>query len=262
MGRNCKKIETPSVLETNMAEKWAGFLTVGGLIFILAFFLLASTGVGEEHDSYETVSNGYEGQFETRDPPRDWIHVFAESWFSCEGNDRKISFTIVNSSGDSAVPEDWVCSNSKPGSLLMEIKLNGIQDSFTYTSSHEVTIYTADIQAIEVNEHLDDSSFYAGIACYMLCCSIPIIIFGIISAFKSQKGKTVTYSTPGVVTSGTSEEYSKTSSGFYMPAPPPKIVQQTESDENNPAVKGSEIEPAPEPSQPSVPWENIEELNE
>ncbi|GEM_PF-2465084 len=37
---------------------------------------------------------------------------------------------------------------------------------------------------------------------------------------------------------------------------------ETESDENNPAVKGPEVEPAPEPSQPSVPWENIEQLNE
>ena len=245
-----------------MAEKWVGYLTVGGSIFILAFFLLAGTNSTEGQDGYETVSNGYEGQFETGDPQREWIHVFVESWFSCEGQDRKISFTIVNSSGDSVVPEDWVCSNSKPGSLLMEIKLNGIQDSFTYTSSHEVTIYTADLQAIEVHEHLDNSSFYAGIACYMLCCSIPILIFGIISAFKSQKGKTVTYSTAGVVTSGTSEGYSKTSSEFYMPAPPPKIVQETESDENNPAVKGPEVEPVPEPSEPSVPWGNIEELNE
>lgn len=72
-----------------MAEKWAGFLTVGGSIFILAFLLLAGTNSSEGRDGFETVSNGYEGQFETGDPQREWIHVFVESWFSCEGQENK-----------------------------------------------------------------------------------------------------------------------------------------------------------------------------
>ena len=255
-----------------MVQIWARWLIVAGVFLtlgILVIFAGVSERVGEEgYDDFEEVAFGKSGSFETDDPPRRWIHVFSDEWFSCDSEAKDgeamfsaIEFSLEDSNGTSVVPEDYVCNNQNEDWLLMSIKMNYSGDTYTYESTAMVSIVAADISASEVSEIMETASVIAGIGCWIMCFSIPMFIIGTISGLKGRKGEEVVLSqTPVVANQRNSKGYRKTSTGFYMPSPPPKEAEQPTSSTEEQTVQGDE---APSNGQQmSTPWANIEDINE
>gem|GEM_PF-2235800 len=256
------------VLKRTMVQIWARWLIVAGVFLtlgILVIFAGVSEQVSEEgYDDFEEVAFGKSGSFETDDPPRRWIHVFADEWFSCDSESKAlyvIEFSLEDSNGTSVVPEDYVCNNQNEDWLVMSIKMNYSGDTYTYESTTMVSIVAADISASEVSEIQETASVIAGIGCWIMCFSIPMFIIGTISGLKGRKGEEVVLSqTPVVANQRNSKGYRKTSTGFYMPSPPPKEAEQPTSSTEEQTVQGDEA--ASNGQEMSTPWANLEDINE
>ena len=236
-----------------------------GFIFVFALTTVihsSSNQSGNDGEGgFEEVSRGESGQFETGAPPRQWIHVFFDNIQpNCTYGD-KIEFEFVNSSGVSMVPEDWVCKDSKEN-LLMTITLNRTQETFDYTSNHEMRIYTADISVLQVHQAWDSSSFNGGLGCYGMCCGLLFLLYGSVKGFNEMRQPAVTTTNSTFSDRESSKRSRKAKSNFYMPVPPPKAIKETLGDEGATTIETPVLESIPEPEQSSIPWENIEDINE
>ncbi|MBT5454264.1 MAG: hypothetical protein HOK85_05365 [Euryarchaeota archaeon] len=248
-----------------MENKWIKPLIIGGFIFVFAFATVINSSSSQSGNDgeggFEEVSRGESGQFETGDPPRQWIHVFFNNIQpNCTYGD-PIEFELVNSSGVSMVPEDWVCEESEE-KLLMTITLNRTQETFDYTSNHEMRVYTADISAREIDQIRESSSVNGGLGCYGMCCGLLFLLYGGVKGFKEIRQPALTTTNPMLSEKESSKTSKKAKSNFYMPAPPPKAVKETPDNVGATTSEAPVLKSSPEPEQSSIPWENIENVNE
>lgn len=216
----------------------------------------------EGFDEFEEVTTEKSGSFTNDNPPREMIHIYSEEWYSCDQGSRdRIDFSITDSNGTSVVPDDWVCEGGGNNWLVMTVQTNGSEETYTFTSNYLVRIVTADLEAEEVDKIEDYASVTKGVGCYLMCFSIPLFIIGIKKGRRSAAGESVTIaSTPLTANQGTSTGYKKTSTGFYMPSPPPKQVDVQASSDAELIMQGDEA--TSNDAGIAAPWANINELDD